>query len=375
MGTSYHVGAVLLGRCRAVVSALGIALLAFAATPFGWAASAASPQPDGMPAPSRSDGLPRKVLLGTMICGDELFTMPLESRLGRMDKLMAEVADEAKAKYPGKRLDLVILPEFFLARPGDRMPQEAVLLDDVRPRIADCARRYGCYMVVPLLMRETGVPPRYSNAAVLVDRSGGVVGIYRKVHPVAPQGTEDLEGGTTPGPGFPVFDCDFGRIGIQICFDMLYPDGWQSLARQGAEIVALPSASPETAHPTFYALKHEYYVISATPRDHAAVYSPLGLIEAQVTKESVLVHEIDLSYAILHWEAVLDEGEALKRRFGDRVGYHYYHEEDNGIFWSNDPGMTIGQMIRSLDIVDSKSNAERVRRLQDKVRGGPPAAP
>jgi hypothetical protein len=164
-------------------------------------------------------------------------------------------------------------------------------------------------------------------------------------------------------------------VGIQICFDMLYPDGWRALARQGAEIVALPSASPETVHPCIYALQHRYYIVSAAPRDHAAVFSPLGVIEAQVTQEAVLVHQIDLSYAILHWEAVLEEGEGLRRRFGDRVGFHYYRPEDAGIFWSNDPGTPIAKMIASLGLSESDANVERVRRLQDNARGGPPVEP
>ncbi len=338
-------------------------------------AAGAAPLPAGSPATARSDQPPRKVLLGTVICGREVFTLPLDKRLQRMDELVEAAAAEARASYPGKSLDLVVLPEAFLARPGDTMEREAVRMDEVQPRIAECARRHGCYLVVPLLMREAGMPVRYSNAAVLVDRAGREVGIYRKVHPVAAQGSDDLEGGTTPGREFPVFDCDFGRVGIQICFDLLYPDGWSALAKQGAEIVALASASPETVHPSFYALQHDYYVVSATPGYHAAVFSPLGLIEAQVTTEGVLVHQIDLSYALLHWEGVLENGDALKRLFGDRVGFYYYPAEDNGIFWSNDPKMPIGQMIGSLKLSETGTSVERIRLLEDRVRGGPPAMP
>ncbi|HEY1793976.1 MAG TPA: carbon-nitrogen hydrolase family protein [Opitutaceae bacterium] len=327
------------------------------------------------PAVARYDRLPRKVLVGTAVGGAQLVNMTLERRLNEMDRLTSEMSAQAARKYPSKRLDLVVLPEFFLGRPGSRMPEESVRLADVQDRIARCARSHGCYMVVPVLMREEGAPARYSNAAVLAGRDGRVVGIYRKVHPVAPQGTDDLEGGTTPGPGFPVFDCDFGRLGIQICFDMTYSDGWSSLARQGAEIVAMPSASAESVRPSFYALQYGYYIVSATSQDNAAVYSPLGLIEANVTKPSVLVDEIDLSYEILHWEAALEDGEALRRRYGDKVGFHYYVREDNGILWSNDPGMTIGQMVRSINLVDSAANARRVRALEDRARGGPPEAP
>jgi len=255
------------------------------------------------------------------------------------------------------------------------LAQKCLHLEEVFPRISSCAVRYDCYLIMPVLMVEADAPTRYINAAVIIDRAGHLAGIYRKVHPVAPQGSDLLEDGTTPGASYPTFDCDFGRIGIQICFDMLYPEGWQALAKQGAELVVLPSASAETVRPSVYAFEHHYYVVSATPKFNASVYSPLGLIEAQVTRPSVLVHEIDLSYAILHWEAVLEDGALLKRAFGDRVGFHYYTPEDNGIFWSNDPKMTIGEMLRSVQLTDSGQNVERVRKLEDAARGGRPLTP
>jgi predicted amidohydrolase len=227
-----------------------------------------------------------------------------------------------------------------------------------------------------MVLREAGPPLVYSNAAVLFDRGGRIAGIYRKVHPVAFLGSSDLEGGLTPGKAFPVFACDFGRLGIQICFDMLYEDGWKALGEQGADIVALPSASAETIRPMTYAREYRYYVLSSSPQVHACCISPLGLVEYEATREGdVLVQEIDLSYEILHWEAQLENGEALRRKFGSRVGFHYYPSQDKGIFWSNDPAMPIGAMVRSLGLFDESDTIERVRRIQDAARGGPPQSP
>jgi predicted amidohydrolase len=340
-------------------------------------AAAGAPGPDAaLVASKRAERLPRKVLLGTFLAGYQIFEKPLEKRLQRMDDVVDGMSGRAASDYPGKQLDMVVFPEYFIARPGDSLAQKTVQMDEVLPRIAACASRHHCYLVVPMLLREDGLPVRYSNAAVLVNRRGLLVGIYRKVHPVASHGSDVMEGGLTPGRDFPVFDCDFGRVGIQICFDMLYPDGWDALARQGAEIVALPSASAETSRPCMYALQHEYYIVSATPRDHAAVFSPLGLVEEQVTEEgAMLVHQIDLSFAEVHWDEVLEEGAALSRRYGQKVGFHFYRPEDKGIFWSNDPNTTIGQMISSVGLETSDSNVERLRLLQDKARGGPPAQP
>jgi predicted amidohydrolase len=325
---------------------------------------------------SRSNSPPRKVIVGTEVSGyDVILTFPLEMRFQRMDELVDAMEAQTKVNYPGKRLDLAVLTEYFMSRPGKTLAERAVRLEDVKARISACAKRHGCYLVVPMVFREEGTPVSYTNVAVLVDRQGGIAGIYRKVHPCSDLKGELLEDGMVPGKNFPVFDCDFGRVGIQICYDIFFPDGWAALAKQGAEIVALPSETPETVRPSMYAEQHRYYVVSATPRDHAAVYSPLGVIEAQTTQEGVMVHQIDLSFAILEWEEGLDGGKGLTRRYGDKVGYNYYSDEDTGIFWSNDPSVPIGKMLDALGFPEVDRETEHTRLLQDKIRGGPPVVP
>ena len=324
----------------------------------------------------RREQLPRKILVGTEITGYDLIEkFSLEKRFQSMDDYVDAMELQAKSKYPGKRLDLVLLGEYFMARGKETLAQNAIRLDEVVPRISACAKRHGCYLVVPLVLKEDGPADRYSNAALLMGRDGRVAGIYRKVHPTTDLKYELLEGGMTPGSDFPVFDCDFGRVGIQICFDIVYPDGWDALAKQGAEIVLFPSETPQTVRPSMYALQHRYYIVSAAPRNHSAVYNPIGMIEAEATQDGVRVHQIDLSYAIAGWDAGWDGGETLKRKFGDRVGFNYYFGEDCGIYWSNDPKTSIGQLMREFGYPEPADDYELERRLEDKVRGGPPTLP
>lgn len=165
----------------------------------------------------------------------------------------------------------------------------------------------------------------------------------------------------TPGDAYPVFDCDFGRLGILICWDMSYPEAWAALAEHGAEIVALPSASPQTLRPAAEALRHHYYVVTSTPRDNASLFDPIGRTIAQTTQApGVLVREIDLSYAILHWSETLRGGRALAERFGERAGYDYSNREDTGVFWSNDPRLSIGAMVRELELREMPLEVERM---------------
>ena len=75
--------------------------------------------------------------------------------------------------------------------------------------------------------------------------------------------------------------------------------------------------------------------------------------------DNILVQELDLSYAILPWSSALKHGDGLKQIYGDKVGYRYYEDEDCGMFWSNDPHMTIRQMLRSLGLEEAQEEYQR----------------
>src|ERR1035441_2107188 len=98
------------GRHMAVLAALGICLAGFmAGAPLSAADTPA--RPAGSPALLRRERPPRKVLLGTVVSGQEIFKLALDKRLQRMDELAEAFAAEAKSSYPGKQLDLVVFPE------------------------------------------------------------------------------------------------------------------------------------------------------------------------------------------------------------------------------------------------------------------------
>jgi predicted amidohydrolase len=323
---------------------------------------------------SKADRPPRKVVVGTAIFGPYGKYPGPGERLEVLGRLIDEMASQASSKYPGQGLDLAILPETAVTSTTGPASARAIRLDGpVRETFGRLARQHKTYIVAPMDLAEEGAKgTTYSNAAVLFDRKGEVAGIYRKAHPVAMVGSNELEGGITPGREFPVFDCDFGKLGIQICWDIQFDDGWATLDEKGAEIVAWPSASPATAQPASRAGLHRYYVVSSTWREDATIFEPTGLIAAQVEQQGkVLVHELDLSYAVLGWSAPLNNGKALTKTYGERVGYHYEPREDLGLFWSNDPKTTIGEMIRSLGLEEIDAQVARNRRLQDAAREQP----
>ncbi len=317
---------------------------------------------------STSNRPPRKVIVGTAVQGFWGEYPGLEKRLEQLGGIVDRMADDAKMKY-GRGLDLAVLPE--VAVTGDKgvlTEVSAPFEGRVMEAFARKAREQHCYIVVPMYLLEDKGRKICSNVAILVGRQGEVVGTYRKLHLAVPTGGDSMEGGMTPGKEVPAFDCDFGKVGMQICFDMEYDYGWEQLAREGAQLVAWPTQSPQTAQPAFRAKQHRYYIVSSTWRNNASIFEPTGRITSQVKPpEQVLVQEIDLSYALLPWSGKLRNGEALREKYGDRIGFRYYEAEDCGIFWSNDPSTTIGQMVRSIGVTEEEDELQRIQKLYHKA--------
>lgn len=308
---------------------------------------------------------PRKVIVGTVMQSFWGQHPGLRNRLDQLAGIVDQMSAQAQKTYR-RGLDLAILPEGAITgEAGDDALAHSVSFEgEVKDTFTRKAREHSCYIVVPAYFLDSKEKKLCSNAAILVGRKGEVLGTYRKVHLVVSLERGTMESGATPGDALPVFDCDFGKLGIQICYDMEFDDGWVELARRGAELIAWPTQSPQTSQPAFRARAQRCHIVSSTWRHNASVFEPTGKIVAQIRPpQSILVHELDLSYALLPWSAKLRNGEALRSVYRDKVGFHYYEDEDCGIFWANDPKMTIGEMVRSIGVLELEEERTRVRQF------------
>jgi len=292
---------------------------------------------------------------------------------------MIDAQDAASRARYGRGTDLIVFTEHAVT--GGSGTTAAEKAHPLEGRILDTfaakAREYATNLAVPMHLEEDRAAGLFTNAVVFLDREGHAAGIYRKVHPVngyavSGEDEEVLEGGITVGDEVNVFDLDFGRVGARICYDMCYDDGWQLLQDKGAELVVWATASPRAFGPAVRAARNRYWVVTATPRCVACVLEPAtGNTAAEVRPpDALLVHELDLSWLQLHWLPELRDGEAFREAFGDGVGFHYVAEEDCGLFWSNDPQRSIGEMARQIGIDPDYDRVEHCRKLQEAARGG-----
>ena len=166
-----------------------------------------------------------------------------------------------------KGTDIIVLPETWR---GDQLLE--TIDGESITELSKLAKKHNTYIISPI-ERKVGV--HHYNTAVILDRQGKVVGMYDKVYPY--WGEFDLKPEVEPGrTGAPVFETDFGKIGIAICFDANFPEVWQELKNNKAEVVFWPSAYSAGLQLQAYALLYHYYIVTSTYTKDCQVFDITG---------------------------------------------------------------------------------------------------
>jgi len=248
---------------------------------------------------------PRKVKVGTV------YLRPKNSTPQKNLALWCDQIDAA-----GKLgLDIVCLGETITA-----VGTTATIKDLAEPipgpaseALAEAAKRNNVWVVASLNERVGDV---VYNTAVLLDRQGRLAGKYRKVH--LPR--EEWTKGVRPGHEYPVFETDFGKVAIQICYDWFFPEAAEMFALQGAEIIFAPTwgnTLPDengcvNGESTFRvrARDNGVYMVPSVYGGNSLVIDPMGrILASNEGKQGVFWAEVDLNQReplqwVGHWRSI-----------------------------------------------------------------------
>ncbi len=108
-------------------------------------------------------------------------------------------------------------------------------------RFQSVAKELGMVLVLPVYEQEQA--GMLYNTAAVIDADGSYLGKYRKTHIPQVKGFWEKFYFRPGNSGWPVFDTAVGRIGVYICYDRHFPEGWRALGLAGAKIVFNPSAT------------------------------------------------------------------------------------------------------------------------------------
>ena len=232
--------------------------------------------------------------------------------------------------------DFVILPEMFCCPyQTENFPIYAEKEGGpVWQQLSAYAKQYGVYLIGGS-MPEKDAEGNVYNTCYVFDREGKQIGKHRKVHLF----DIDIKGGQTfkesdtltAGDSDTVFDTEFGKMGVMLCFDIRFPELSRMMVNDGARIVFVPAAFNMTTGPAHWelsfrtrALDNQIYMVGCAPaRDvsvgyiswgHSIVTDPWGRVTGMLDEnEGILLAELDMDYE----EQVREELPLLKSRRKD----------------------------------------------------------
>jgi predicted amidohydrolase len=228
----------------------------------------------------------RKVRVATV------WLRPHDSRTGADSvQRFAEYIDRIA---PEHHPDVIVLGEMInrVGVAGEPDQQAEPIPGPTTERMSEQARRHRSWITFSIVEREGS---DLFNTAVLIDRTGRIAGKYRKVQ----LPFEEVSIGIAPGSGFPVFETDFGKVGLLICHDASFPEAARELSLKGAEIILMPIWGGRQTLVRARAMENGLYVVTSGYNYPSEIIAPTGEVIAAAPVEkgpAVAVAEIDLSH-------------------------------------------------------------------------------
>jgi omega-amidase len=234
------------------------------------------------------------------------------------------------------RADLVVLPEMFnCPYDNDKFREYSENMKDSQTLIemSKAAINFDIYLIAGSIPEsENG---KLYNSSFTFNKDGEIIGRHRKIHLLdieMPGRIEFKESDTlSPGNQITVFNSEFCKIGVAICYDIRFPELSRIMTLKGAKIIIVPGAFNMITGPAHWeplirvrAVDNQVYFVAASPaRDENSSYVAYGnsmivnpwgeIVSRAVEKEEIIYAEISFKYL----EKIRRELPLLKQRRTD----------------------------------------------------------
>lgn len=257
--------------------------------------------------------------------------------------------------------DLIVLPEICdLSDAGDKYLQ--VRKNQVLDFFGSVAKENSCYIAFGMKREES--PGIWRNSCVLLGRDGNIAGIYDKNFPTI----GEMEEGIKASDQAPVFQCDFGRVAIAICFDLNFDELRLQYAAKKPHLILFSSMYHGGMVQSEWAYScRSYFVGSVYRSTPSEIRNPLGEVLATSTNYfDYAVSRINLDYEVVHLDYNWEKLRELKKKYGDLVDIHDPGRLGVVLINSNHSEITAGQMVDEFRIERVDDYFARARALRLK---------
>jgi beta-ureidopropionase len=318
--------------------------------------------------PSESKKMARKVSVASVDLKGLWPEKTREARIKRMLERMQEVT--------GYKPDIICLPELVDTSWVDEPTNLSEIAEDekipgpVTGRFAEFAKKNDCYVACPVYTKKDG---NFYNSCLLIDRKGNIAGAYNKMHPVKDEiltgkpGSEAI--GILPGAkDQPVIETDFGKVGIQICYDANWQDGWENFKKQGAEIMLFSSQFPGGRMLNYFAWRYSCYVISATGSDARIIDMSGNDLHSSSTFVRYTWADINLEKLNADTWPTNSRLPDLFNKYGSSLAIKVFDNTGVITIESLDPKVKVKDVLKEFDILTIDEGVLASEKVQDKYR-------
>ena len=226
-----------------------------------------------------------------------LIQMPCEE--GNREFNFMRVREFLKNHKPSDGIDFIVVPELFAIgyRHEDYEREGPGIPGPTSEFLCEIAEEHGAYVF------GTGIEKsekKHYNTLVAAKPSGTVIGTYRKIHPFQEE-RDVFDGGTS----IVLMECGGIKVGVQICYDLRFPEISRRLALEGAEILVVPAAFPDPRHAHWNtlvqarAIENQVYVAAVnrvgfgfdkkTYFGHSQIVDPWGVVLTRPNSEERII--------------------------------------------------------------------------------------
>lgn len=268
------------------------------------------------------------------------------------DYVIGWLKQEIEQVLPEKP-DLIVIPE-CCDRPREMTLEEvqayyASRNDEVQSYLRSVAKDNHCYVAYGYV-READDGMR-RNSCIMIDRDGNEMGAYDKNFPTI--GEKDMYK-VLPGDKETIFECDFGRVGAVICFDLNFEEIRAKYKKAKPDIMVFPSNFGGGLMRHFFAYDTQSYFVAACGWNcPAEVINPLGetlSITELTSYYDYVLQTINLDYVVCHLDFNKDKIRAAKEKYGSALKMRVGGYTALVMLSCESDKMTIMDIVKEFDI-------------------------
>ena len=263
--------------------------------------------------------------------------------------------------------DFVCLPEAFpfeYIESRLSFQQRVEVSNKVLEQFSEFSKEHNCYTICPVFTSSEG---RIYNSAVVFDRTGKKIGQYNKIH----ETTGYVKGGITSGALFqPAIQTEYGPVGIQICYDINWEDGWKMLRDQGVKIIFWCSAFDGGQQLGMKALQNKCIIVSSTNKNTSKICDIDGKLVTGtgIWEKNFFCGQVNLEKVFIPTYDYLKECSAIKKKYGRKVEVTIFHEEEWTIIESLSPDVLISDIMKEFNLQSHTEGLKEAELIQNKSR-------